>query len=327
MPTNLPPEYFSAEKKYKEASTPGDKIIALEELIATIPKHKGTDKLRADFRKRLSKLRDDASKQKRSGKGDLYTVEREGAAQASLVGLPNSGKSSIVAALTNANPVIADYPMSTLMPLSGMMQYEDIQFQLVDLPPVGNETSDGWISGILRNSDLLLIVIDLSDDPDVQAELDLDLISQWRIPLIKKDGSYEENEFISGKHTIIVANKYDTAGANVGLETIQDRYGDAFHIVPVSCSDNTGIETLRNTIFRVSGIIRAYSKEPGKEADLSSPYTLRAGSTVLDLARMIHKDFVENLRYSCVWGSSKFPGAKVHKDHILEDKDIVEFHV
>ncbi|UCG78941.1 MAG: 50S ribosome-binding GTPase [Nitrospirota bacterium] len=327
MPANLPPEYFTAEKKYKEASSQGDKIIALEELIATIPKHKGTDKLRADFRKKLSKLRDEASRQKRSGKGDLYTVEREGAAQIALVGFANSGKSSILECLTNAQPVVADYPMSTVMPLSGMMRYEDIQFQLVDLPPVGNETTDGWVSGILRNADMLLIVIDLSDDPDTQAELIFDLISNWRIPLIKKDGTFEESEFVKSKQIIIVANKTDKDGAKEELADLEDNYGESFHLVPVSSLKREGVEVLRNEIFSVSGIIRAYSKEPGKDPDLNSPFTISYGSTVIDLGQLIHKDFVDNLKYACVWGSSKFPGQKVHKDHILKDKDIVEFHV
>ncbi len=327
MPANLPPEYFEAEKRYKEASTPSEKILALERLIATIPKHKGTDKLRADFRKRLSKLRDEASRQKKSGKGDLYTVEREGAAQIALAGFSNAGKSSLLAGLTNARPVIADYPMSTVMPLSGMMPFEDIQFQLIDLPPVGNESSDGWVSGILRNADMFLVIIDLSDDPDIQAELIFDLISRWRIPLTTKEGTARDTEFVKSKKTIIVGNKNDLPGTDSGLDSLRESYGDRFHIVSISALTKEGLERLRNDIFAISGIIRAYSKEPGKDADLKSPFTLESGSTVLDLGRIIHKDFVDSLKYACVWGSSKFPGQKVHKDHILHDRDIVEFHV
>ena len=168
MPTNLPPEYYSAEAVYKQAAMPEDKIAALEDLIATIPKHKGTDKLRADFRKRLSKLREDAVKKKKGGRGDLYTVEKQGAAQAALVGFANSGKSSLLAVVSNAHPVIAEFPMSTAMPLSGMMPYEDIQFQVVDLPPVGNESTDGWVSGILRTANIFILVVDLMEDPDIQ---------------------------------------------------------------------------------------------------------------------------------------------------------------
>jgi ribosome-interacting GTPase 1 len=327
MPTNMPPEYFDAEKRYKEAGSPAEKVAALEELIATIPKHKGTDKIRADFRKRLSKLRESAAKQKKSGKGDLYTVEREGASQVALVGFANSGKSSVLASLTNAEPVIADYPMSTVMPLSGMMPFEDIQFQLVDLPPIGNESTDGWVSGIMRNADMFLIVIDLSDDPDVQAELIFDQIEQWRIQLLKKTEIPDRNNYRKIKRAIIVANKLDRDNARHNLELIDSRYDNEYHMTAVSTHTQDGIDKLREKIFKNSGIIRVYSKEPGKDPDLNAPFTVLSGSTILDLGQIIHKDFATHLKYACVWGSSKFPGQKVHKDHILKDKDIVEFHI
>lgn len=327
MPANLPPEYFDAEKRYKEASSPGEKIAALEELIATIPKHKGTDKLRADFRRKLSRLRNDAEKRKKSGKGDLYAVEREGAAQIALVGFANTGKSSLLGSLTNAHPVIAEYPMSTVMPLSGMMPFEDIQFQLVDLPPIGNETTDGWISGILRNADMFLLIVDLSEDPEIQTELLLDQLITWRILLKKKGELVESNDTRKYKKVIIVGNKIDTDSAKRGLEGLQDKYKDIYTLAGISSTQKEGIEKLRMLIFEVSGIIRVYSKQPGKEPDMTAPFTLPIGSTVLQLGEIIHKDFAEKLKYACVWGSSKFPGQKVHKDHVLKDRDIVEFHV
>jgi ribosome-interacting GTPase 1 len=327
MPTNLPPEYFEAEKRYKEAGTPSEKIAALEELIATIPKHKGTDKLRADFRRRLSKLREEAVKKKKSGKGDLYTVEREGSAQIALVGLANSGKSSILADLSHAHPIIAEYPMATVMPLSGMMPFEDIQFQLVDLPPIGNESMDGWISGILRNADMFLIVLDLSQDPDIQAELLLDQLDRWRICTYKKGETAKKDDHIKYKRILLVANKNDLDPDHKALNNLQNHYEGEYHIKAVSAATKDGMEALRQTIFEVSGIIRVYTKEPGKEPDLGTPFTLPAGSTIIELAENIHKDFINKLRFACVWGSSKFPGQKMHRDHILHDKDIIEFHL
>src|SRR4030043_551636 len=184
MPANLPPEYFDAEKRFKQTATSAEKIAALEDLIATVPKHKGTDKLRADLRRRLSQLRKDAVRKKKGGRGDLYVVQKEGAAQIALVGFPNSGKSALLASLTNATPVIAEYPISTLTPLPGMMPFGDIQFQLVDLPPIGNEATDGWVSGILRYTDALLLVVDLTEDPDVQAELLIEQVERWNIHII-----------------------------------------------------------------------------------------------------------------------------------------------
>ncbi len=327
MPANLPPEYFEAEKRFKQAQTPQERIAALEELISTVPKHKGTDKLRADLRRRLSRLREEATKRKKSGRGDLYSVERHGAAQVALVGFANSGKSSILSVLTNARPVIADYPMSTVMPLSGMMPFEDIQFQLVDLPPIGNESTDGWVSAILRIADVLMLVVDLTEDPDVQVELLIEQIKGWRIPLAENEEERERDKAHKYKSIIIVANKRDLSGAEENLDTLLRRYERIYPIFGVSVVNKTGFEELKVGIFKNSRIIRVYAKEPGKEPDMSTPFTLSAGSDVLDLAALIHKDFVNNFKYACIWGSAKFDGQRVHKDYVLHDGDIVEYHL
>ena len=327
MPANLPPEYYSAEIKYKQASTPQEKIAALEALIATIPKHKGTDKLRADFRKRLSKLREEAVKKNKGGRGDLYAVEKQGAAQVALVGFANSGKSSLLDAATNAHPVIADYPVSTVMPLTGMMPFEDIQYQLVDLPPIGNESTDGWVSGILRNADLLVFVVDLSEDPDIQVELLIDQMVEWKIPILRNNRAAGNEDNISCKPVIAAANKYDLPDTEEMLTELERKYMDQYSIVPVAAKNKRGVDLFKRAVFQNSHIIRVYSKEPGKEADRSRPYTLPAGSNILELAEIIHKDFVINLKYACIWGSAKFEGQRVHKDYVLHDKDIVEYHI
>lgn len=306
MPANLPPEYYAAEKIYKEAQGNREKVSALEALISSVPKHKGTDKIRADLRRRLSRLRDEGKKSKKSGKGDLYAVQREGAAQAALMGLPNAGKSSLLKGLTNANPVIADYPMSTVMPLSGMMPYEDILIQLVDLPPIGFESTDGWVSGIIRNADFVLLVVDLTDDAEAQAEILLEQLEAWRI---------------EKKRLLIAANKSDAPDAARALETVRGH-----PVAAVSTATKEGLEGLRLEIFRAADIIRAYSKEPGKEPDIKRPFTLPSGTTVQELARRIHKDF-SGLKFARVWGSVKIQGQKVQRDYTLRDKDIVEFHI
>ncbi len=325
MPANLPPEYFEAEKRFKEAATPQEKAVALEELIATVPKHKGTDKIRADLRRRLAKLREEAARRKKSGKGDLYTVEKQGAAQLALVGFANAGKSSILKALTNAHPVVADYPVSTVMPLSGMMPFEDIQFQLVDLPPIGNESTDGWVSGLLRLADALLLIVDLSEDPDIQAELLLEHLGRWRIGLLNRTASREECP--DCKPAILVANRSDISAAQDGLSRLRSTYQAHYPVVPVSSATKDGLEELRRTLFETSRIIRVYAKEPGKEPDRATPFVLPFGSSVLDLAEVIHKDFLINLKYACIWGSAKFGGQRVQKDYVLHDRDVVEYHL
>lgn len=317
MPANLPPEYFEAEKRFKSALTAKEKALALEKLISTVPKHKGTDRLRADLRRRLAQLREEVISKKRSGKGDLYSIEKQGAGQIALAGFANAGKSSIVKALTNSHPVIADYPVSTIMPLAGMMPFEDIQFQMVDLPPIGNESTDGWVSGMLRVADALLLVIDLSEEPASQSELLLGQLREWKIGL-KEAGV--------GKPAVIAAAKSDIASAEEGLGGVLSSFGGLYPVVAVSTVTGGGLEELRRTIFEISGVIRVYSKEPGREPDRRAPFTIRSGSTVLELAELIHRDFLNNLKYACIWGSGKFAGQRVQKDYVLRDRDVVEYH-
>src|SRR3990170_3733284 len=237
MPANLPPEYFEAERRFKQASTPAEKIFALEELIATIPKHKGTDRLRGDLRRKLSQLKKEAEvarRSKKGGKSYLYVVQREGAAQVALVGFPNSGKSSLLASLTNATPVIADYPISTLTPLPGMMPYEDIQIQLVDLPPIGNESTDGWVSGILRITDALLLVLDSTEDLEAQTELLIEQFGRWRIYIIESHFINSGTSIGVFKRAILVSNKKDCPGAEENFIRLKERYGHHCPCIPVS---------------------------------------------------------------------------------------------
>ena len=324
MPANLPPDYFEAERRFKQASTTAEKIAALEDLMATVPKHKGTDHLRADLRRKLSQLNKEAQEQRRKkggGRDSLYNIPREGAAQVALVGFANSGKSSILANLTKATPVIADYPLSTVLPCPGMMPYEDIQIQLVDLPPVANETTDGWVSGILRVADALLLVVDLSEDAEVQMELLLDQMGRWNIRTERpKDGETR----VLVKKALVAANKKDLPGAAKNFERLEAFCRGRFPMVALSCLKKDGLEELKQGIFRLASIIRVYSKPPGKDPDLSMPYTVPVGSTVMDVAEKVHKDFVTKLKYARVWGSAKFDGMRVERTHVLKDRDIIE---
>ena len=330
MPANLPPEYFEAERRFKQASTPAEKIFALEELIAKIPKHKGTDRLRGDLRRKLSQLKKEAEvarRSKKGGKSYIYVVQREGAAQAALVGFPNSGKSSILASLTNATPVIAEYPISTLIPLSGMMPFEDIQIQLVDLPPIGNESTDGWVSGILRTADALLLVLDLTEDLEAQADLLIEQLGRWRIYVIKSHLLDSESSIGILKRALFIANKKDHQDSEENFIRFKERYSHLCPCISVSALKKESLEGLKREIFIISRIIRVYSKPPGKEPDFSMPFTIASGSTVLELAESIHKDFVPNLVFARIWGSAKFGGQRVEKSYVLKDRDIVEFHI
>ena len=171
MPANVTPEYRNAEQDYRRASNHQEKIAALERMLATVPKHKGTEKLQADIKHRLSQERTETHRKGAPHSAPFYLVEKEGAAQVALVGPPNSGKSQLTAALTHARPEVAAYPFTTRMPIPGMMFFEDVQIQLVDLPPFSREFTEPWLPQVIRGANASMLVADLSD-ADVLDEIE-----------------------------------------------------------------------------------------------------------------------------------------------------------
>jgi len=326
MPANLPPQYFDAEKTFREAKTPAEKAAALEAMLAIMPHHKGTDKLRADLRRRLSKLKDEQEHRKGGSRAALFSIKREGAGQVALVGAPNAGKSQLLAALTNAEPEIADYPFTTQVPQAGMMAFENIQIQLVDLPPITADHTEPWAFNIMRNADCLLLVLDLSQDPVSELGTIREVLRGQRIILQgDTEGDAEPGSF--SKRNLLVGNKGDlpTAGENAAI--FKEFYSERFPIVMVSAKEGKEVKGLRQRVFSLLDILRVYSKRPGREADPSAPIILKQGSTVLDLAKEIHKDFVAKLQYARLWGSGRFDGQRVQRDYILQDGDIIELHM
>lgn len=328
MPANLPPQYFEAEKRYRGARTPQEKIEALEEMFALMPKHKGTDRLRAELRTKIAKLSEEAEKRPFVGKkgSQLHYVRKEGAGQVALVGLPNVGKSQIVSALTQASPQVADYPFTTQLPIPGMMEYENVQVQLVDLPAITAPEVSSWLPNIVKNADLLLIVLDIGRDPLTQLETVLEWLAKNRMA-----ASNELKEPPVGmthvKRALVVANKIDTENARQRQESLALRCRDMFPVLEVSAGRGYGLEQLREAVYKALDVIRVYTKPPGGKADLSEPSVVRRGSTVERLAETVHKDFARNLKYAQVWGSGKFDGQRVRRDYILQDGDIVELHI
>jgi len=179
MPANLPPEYFKAEQRYLQAKTLEEKIRATEELIRIAPKHKGTEKLLRMLKRRLAKLRgelEERERRGRGGRGPSFAVKKEGCAQVALVGLPNSGKSTLLRKLTAARPEVAEYPFTTRLPVPGMMEYEDVQVQLVEIPSLVEGSSLGRGLGAqplsaARNADVIALVVEASSDPSRQLEI------------------------------------------------------------------------------------------------------------------------------------------------------------
>jgi len=328
MPANLPPQYHEAEKIYRSAKTPEEKVEALETMLAIMPKHKGTDHLRAELRRRIAKHQEEAERRPSAGrKGSAYNIRREGAGQIVLVGLPNAGKSQLVSTLTEAAPDIADYPFTTKVPTPGMMRFENIQIQLVDMPPVIDREAKPWLSHLLRNADVLLILVDLGEDPLLQMDTILAELGGVKVKPIGMEVSDELLIGIARKKALIVGNKNDLSNAGENYKLLQSRYGSQFPLVSISALKGMGLVDMKRTIYGMLDIIRIYTKSPGSKADLNEPVVLKKGSTVEEAAASVHKDFLKNLKYAQVWGSGKFDGQRVSRGYVLEDGDVIELHI
>jgi len=298
MPTNLPPECRELEERFRAAESVAEKIVCLEELISAVPKHKGTDHLRADLRRKLSRLK----VAPRAGKGtsrraSAYQIDREGAGQVAIIGPPNVGKSALLTALTNANPEVANYPYTTWTPTPGMMCVDDIQIQLIDTPPLDKGYVDPDLMDLIRRCDLVLLVVD-----------------------------YEQRR-PTAKSLLVLVNKADDDHADEDFEILCQLLEGDWPLLPVSATTGRNLEHLRQTVFDRLDIIRVYSKLPGKAPDLDAPYTMKVGSTVAEFARSVHQDFFKNLKAVRVWGSASFDGQMVERDYVLHDGDVVELRI
>lgn len=329
MPANLTPQYHEAEERFREAATPEEKRVALHEMMALLPKHKGTEKLQADLRRRLAKLEEEAEHAAKGGarRVDPGHVRREGAGQWVLIGPPNAGKSALLAALTHARPEIAPYPFTTHVPLPGMMPFEDVQVQLVDTPAVAAAHTESYMANLVRNADGVLVVLDrTADDLAESLAACRGLIERARVWPRERPLPPDASPLLVVRPVHLVLNKADLDGDGTFATLASESVGedlDAFH---VSAEHGQGLEALRGRLFADLGRIRIYAKEPGKKPDFARPFVLEGGSAVHDLARMVHKDIAENLRFARIWGHARFDGQQVDRHHVLADRDVVELH-
>jgi len=328
VPANLPPQYKDAEERYRQAKTTPEKILALEEMLAIIPHHKGTDKMIAQLRKRLSQHKEESQRRpSASRQHDPFSVKKEGCSQVVLVGLPNSGKSQILASLTNALPVIADYPFTTRTPLPGMMKFENVQIQLVDAPPLMDEFAETGLFNLIRNADGLAFVLDLSEDCRTPVDLILEELDRRRIKVLKKTEERKTAIGLFYKRAILLGNKADLPEAGENCRVLLEGFSPHYAAICVSAKENLNLEESRGEIYSILDIVRAYTKAPGKLADLSDPVILPKGKTILDFAAQIHKDFAQRLKYARIWGKEKYDGQMVQRDYVLRDGDIIEMHM
>lgn len=329
MPANLTPQYIEAERKFREAKTSQEKIKFLEEMMATIPKHKGTEKLQAMLKTKMAKLKSALQSRPAVARhGPSFHIEKTGSGQVVAIGPPNSGKSRLIAALTGAQPEVGDYPYTTRFPAPYMMKFENIQIQLVDTPPLSADDMETDLIELIKAADGVMFVLDLTDqDTASLLETLLAKLKERRLEIAFQGvpPSSESSPFI--KKAMAVANKCDVPETGENRAFLQEYFSSRMSFFAVSAARGDGIEDLKRRIFFLLDLVRAYSKIPGKKADLNEPFSLKKGSTASDMARAVHKDFVEKFKYARVWRKGSLQGQMVNRDFVLEDEDIIELHI
>ena len=330
MPANLPPEYHRIEATLREAKTAPEKIEIFEKLISVIPKHKGTEKLVALYKTKIAKLKDEMQKRpSTSRRGSLLRIDKSGAGQVVVAGPPNAGKSSLVKALTGVEVEVADYPFSTRSPSPFMMPFENIKIQLIDTPPLTAEFMEPWFPEMIKTADAVVLVADLGDPGSARLmEGIISILKGKKVELAAPSAVIPPDKIPFLKRSLIAANKSDIDASGGAFEALNLLLEGPFDRLPVSAETGFHIHDLKRRIFALLHVVRAHSKVPGKKTELDSPFALKKGATVLDMARAVHKDFAEKLDFARVWSrGGGIDGLRVNRDYILNDEDVVELHI
>jgi ribosome-interacting GTPase 1 len=329
MAVNLTPQYHQAEDEYRRAQTAEERLEALQKMWREVPKHKASEKLQAELKQKLSLAKKECDREKQTSKkaGVSYKIPKQGAGQVVVLGAPNAGKSQLLCKFTKAHPAVAPFPFTTHEPHAGMMDWEDTHVQLVDTPPITPDYLESYVSSLVRAADAALLLVDLSDDDGpFAAEAIIEKLADVKTVLTGKPPAEHTDPSIHYTRTILGANKLDADGAQDRLAIVKEMFGERFPVYAFSAEHGQGMEELRQALYKWLNIIRVYAKAPGKPADMKAPFTLPVGSTVLQFAERVHKDFAEHLKSARIWGTGVFDGQSVGREHVLFDKDIVELH-
>jgi hypothetical protein len=254
-------------------------------------------------------------------------IEKEGVAQVVVIGLPNVGKSQLVASITNASPTVAEYPFTTQSAMPGMMEFENIQIQLIDTPPLAPQSIEWWLRHMLIRADALLVVVGLNDAPLAQMEDMTAQLDKMRIGIGEKKSEGESEIPSYQKKALIIGNKLDLDHTSQNYIALQNKYKGRLPVIAISAKEGTSLEELKRAIYQMLNIIRVYTKAPGEKPDFTDPIVLERGSTLEGAAAQVHKDFARKLKYARLWGSGKHDGLMVKRDHILQDGDVIELHL
>ena len=339
MPANLTPEYKAAEAAFRQARDPKDRLTCLKDMLRTIPKHKGTDHLQADIKTRIKQLTDELAGPRKGGArgGPTTVLHVEGAAQIALLGPPNAGKSTLHGQLTGSHAQTGPYPFTTQYPQPGMLPHQDIHFQLIDLPPISPEHPISWIANTLQPADACLLVVDLGDPGCVEQVMDLHrLLKEKKVTLTphwdERAAEADQDDLLPDPFairlpTLMLANKADQIPAlDDELQVFEELIGLRYPVLSVSATSGHGLGEIGPWLFDSLGVVRVYTKAPGRPPDKDRPFTVRRGQTVYDVAMLVHRDIARSLKYARVWGEGHFTGQQVGKEHTVSDGDVLELH-
>lgn len=351
MPTNVTADYKKAERSFRRAREPSERLACLKEMLRTIPKHKGTEHLQADIKSRIKQLTEELTDPKKGGgrKSQSYTIKPEGAAQVCLLGPPNAGKSSLHARLTGSHTDVGPYAYTTKRPIPGMLAFEDINFQLIDLPPVSTDFMESWFVNALHPAHAGLLIVDLSDPNCLEhvvsirnrlKEKKVILQEYWpgfsagnqtgsqSVDPVLGDNDDREisNPFQINLPTLLVANKSDLDPDPDEIKVLEELLQVRFPALATSAETGQGLTELGGMLFKGLNIVRVYTKTPGHPFERDRPFTVRRGDTIRDVARLVHKEIAQSLRFARLWGGGQFEGQQVGPDHLVSDGDIIELH-
>ncbi|MDD5012132.1 MAG: 50S ribosome-binding GTPase [Candidatus Nanoarchaeia archaeon] len=298
--TNQSPFYQKAESKFLNAQTDEERLMYLEEMMRECPKHKSSEKMLANIKTRYTKLKKKIETERKTKKSSARVGIKKEDLQAVIVGKTKSGKSSLISLLTNAKPKISSYDFETKFPIIGMMDYNGVPIQMIEVPAIESEYYD---RGIVNSADTVLILItDLSQLPEIEKKIE-------RAP---------------GKRIILVG-KTDLLSENEKRKISATLQSKKYNFVLVSAKAGENIEQFKEKLFQSFGKIRVYTKEPGKPKS-NRPIILLPESTVKNVAEKILKGFSSKIKETRIWGpSSKYPGQVVGLKHEMKDMDVVEF--